>query len=407
MRLQTPFFIALALSACADPRGGQAPPPEPLPGRAEGPPPNASKRGGKAKAKSGAKAELTPDASAQRFGMAFNNTNGLARTADGVLHFVYADGRSLLYERRAKDDAVSVHTLATNGPRLMGIASDGGSGLVVTWSAGAPPMLYAALSEDAGATWTAPKALSRLPGEGPTVMAWREKSGLRAVVAWSSPLRDGEQRAASVWSSQLKGGAWSEAAQVSSGEDRSVWVSLGGDADQVYAVWRAAPLTQETWTLTLAELGRGDRFGAPRSLGIEGHDPSLCIDDRGGLHLGYHHKLTAYRAHSKDGGATWSTPVELGQGLFVRAQCGPGGEVIYDYERFLRPGRPTDSTIKTVSLVVSSDYGRTFTRIDPSGDATGQTRPVTLLNPDGTIELRTLDQTGSEPKVAGVKVTPR
>lgn len=408
MRAPLTFALFFAATACADPRGGQAPPPEPLPGRAEGPS-KAAKAGGKAKAKakSGAKAETTPDPSAQRFGMAFNNTNGLARTADGALHFVYADGRSLLYERRAKDETLSVHTLATNGPRLMGVASDGASGLVVAWSAGAPPTLYAALSEDAGATWTSPQALSSLPGEGPTVMAWREPSGLRAVVAWSTPLRDGEQRAASVWSAQLKGGEWSEAAQVSSGDDRSVWVSLGGDAKNVYAVWRAAPLTAETWTLTLAKLGRGDRFGAPRSLGVEGHDPSLCIDDRGGLHLGYHHQLTAYRAHSTDGGETWSTPVELGQGLFVRAQCGPGGAVVYDYERFLRPGRPTDSSIKTVSLVVSTDYGRSFKSLDPTGGGAGQNRPVTLLNADGSVELRTLDQTGAEPKVAAVKVKTR
>lgn len=409
MRRLLTFALTLPLVACADPRGPQAPPPEPLPEAAPGPIPDRAKRDAKAKsgAKAKAKAELAPTPSAQRFGMAFNNTNGLARTADGALHFVYADGSSLLYERRAPGADARLQTLATNKPRLMGVASDGASGLVVAWSAGAPSMIYAAVSEDAGATWTAPEALSQSPGEGPTVMAWRERGALRAAVAWSTPLRDGEQRAASVYAAQLKGGAWAAPARVSSGEDRAVWVSLGGDGARVYAVWRAAPLTQETWTLTLAELGRGDQWGAPRSLGIEGHDPSLCVDDRGGLHLGYHHELTAYRASSTDGGATWSSPVELGQGLFVRAQCGAKGEVLFDYERFLRPGRITDSTIKTVGLVVSTDRGRTFKTLDPTGGDTGHTRPVTLLGPDGSVEVRTLDHTGAEPKVAGVKVTPR
>ncbi|MCK6523243.1 exo-alpha-sialidase [Myxococcota bacterium] len=407
MRLTLSIVLLLAQTACADPRGGQAPPPEPLPDRAEGPPSGPSKSGGKAKVKSGGKAEIAPDASAMRYGMAFNNTNGLARTSDGALHFVYADGRNLLYERRPKGGEATLQTLATNAPRLMGVASDGGTGLVVVWSAGAPPTLYAAMSEDAGARWTAPEAISTGPGEGPTVMAWRARDGLQAAAAWSTPLRDGDQRKASVWATLLKGGEWSAPVEVSSGDDRSVWVALGGDSDDLYAVWRAAPLTDETWTLTMSKLGRGDRWSAPRSLGIEGHDPSLCIDDRGGLHLGYHHELKAYRTASTDGGETWSTPVELGQGLFVRAQCGPKGEVVFDYVRFLRPGRFTDDSIKTVELVISTDYGRSYKTIDPTGGRAGQTRPVTLLNPDGTVELRSLDMSGDEPKLEGVKVTPR
>ena len=103
MRASLTFALFFAATACADPRGGQAPPPEPLPGRAEGPS-KAAKSGGKAKAKSGAKAETTPDPSAQRFGMAFNNTNGLARTAHGALHPEQRPWAPAMVPWRATDD---------------------------------------------------------------------------------------------------------------------------------------------------------------------------------------------------------------------------------------------------------------------------------------------------------------
>lgn len=393
-------LVAAALVGGAAVAGGGAllsegPPQDPGPQAAAGPqrqsrrqdvgkvPGKASKAG---KAEGPGRPDAGEAARVNALTLAFNNATGALRTQDGALHSIHQKDGAILYTREAPDGARTETRLATTGGQLPALASDGES-LIATWSAGRPPRVYAAISADGGQSWGTAQEVSQGPGTTASARAWREGRSMRAALAWHDPFneRAPDGRAVSIHAATWDGRAWSAPQTLSDPAHRAAFVALGGRAGALKAVWRQE-VSQGVWELVFAELGaRG--WSEPWKPGLTGWDPSFCEDPQGVLHLGYHHQRRAYAARSTDGGRSWSSPTQLGTGLFVHSACAPSGQVAMFFEELTSDGSMFDSSIKTFGLYISDDGGASYTRRPVQEGRTGLVRPTACYNPDGSLEL--------------------
>jgi len=344
-----------------------------------------------------AKARIGPSPTAQRTVLPFNNATAIARVGDGLLTLYRQDGDARLARSRAGTEP-EVITVASGNIGGLAMATDGDA-VLVTFSRGNG--LYAALSEDGGATfaeaWTVVSG-SGSP-QGPAARLWRSEAGLRAVVLYHL----GNQITGQLYTATLMDGKWGAPTRLD-GDGEGSWGTLEGEGDWTVAVWKDFKHREREPTLYSAVLtDPSGGWSEPRSLNQRGADPSLCIDGGGRLHMAFQQAFRQLRyARSDDKGQTWSAArsVEETPGLFGRVTCHPSNPtgVAVTWEKFIGDGSNKDDHVKVVGLARSGDRGETFTMIPVENDRTSQVRSSAVMLEDGTLEVSWVDVRG-EPTV--------
>jgi len=332
----------------------------------------------------------------------YNNSRAVVRTTDGALVTAWTDRGQSLIRRTGADGKSTETTVAASGGASVAIESDGGDLLVAAWTSGTPTGMNAMVSTDGGRSWSAP---ARIPtGSGPsqpTLRVWRSGTQVAAVAAWHEGGRGGPTQ---VYSSSLSGGAWSAAQRIDTGTAEAAFPSVGGKGDTTWILWRDNRSGgRELWSAT--RTGTTGAFTGERATGLQGMDPSLCVDGAGTLHLGFHKMQQVWYAQSADGGSVWGAPVQLdGSGLFARMLCGASSDrLAVVWEDMLQNGNQMDDANKTLGLAVSTDRGRSFRDLDPIQRKVSQILPSAFLGADGTIDLFWVDKASTQLQVQSVR----
>jgi hypothetical protein len=96
----------------------------------------------------------------------------------------------------------------------------------------------------------------------------------------------------------------------------------------------------------------------------EGLDPSVCVTDKGEVHLAYQARMQVFYRRSEDKGKTWLDAVRLGDGLFAKVSCNDIGGIAIAWENMRYRSKADIGTLaknnkaKTVGLATSTDHGR-------------------------------------------------
>jgi len=353
---------------------------------------------------------IGPASRAQQTVLAFNNAASLARVGDTLLT-LYRDSGDVKLARSApaaEGAEASPEATTTTTATTVTVASGNASGVALAVDGQDVLVLFirgnslnAALSDDGGLSFGTAWPIVSGAGrpQGPSVRLWRSEAGLRAVLTYHL----GNQITGQLYTSTLMDGTWSAPARLD-GDGEGSWATLEGDGDRTIAVWKDFRHREREPTLYLAELADPTGpWSAPRSLGMVGADPSLCLDSGGRMHMVYQQNFRQLRyVRSDDRGQTWSAPtsVEEAPGLFGRVTCHPSNpaELAVTWEKFIGDGSNKDDHVKVVGLARSRDRGDTFEVIPVLDNMTSQIRSSALLTGDGALEVSWIDLRG-EPTV--------
>lgn len=254
----------------------------------------------------------------------------------------YASGTDLYYRRyHSADPGAATEALLAWRVTYSAVAGDGGEGVLVAFVSGG--VVYAALSEDEGATFGPPTPLEvEVDSEAaPAVVVWRATDGLRALVAWGG--------ATGLGAALYARGAWTALGNPSTSTSDARFPSLAVDpaTGRMWCAWRA-----KVGTAYHVRLARSDDDGATWTLPakvVGGMDPSLAWDGSR-LWLGYHTggqeaKVGVVPLTST---ATFA-PTTLGTpGLFV-AVAAAAGQVVAIWSRYAYRTAATNDAARSVA----------------------------------------------------------
>ncbi len=221
------------------------------------------------------------------------------------------------------------------------------------------------VSSDGGNTWGMAQNLA--PRGGGLCLASGQNGILYAL--WHS----GDENASDVMFSVWQNGAWSQARAIDAApaDKSAIWSSLCVVGNSIYAVWRENSIGTNFRVFMSRSQNGGTMWDAPRNIIAEDRsgDPTVAADSKGNVVVAYQRAQQIYVVNSGDGGATFSTPKNIGGGLFARVIGNQSGFFALAWERFSGNNAQNDA-VKQTGFVYSTDYGWTFSK-DSALSATG------------------------------------
>jgi hypothetical protein len=322
---------------------------------------------------------------------AFNNAYVLARTEDGALHSLHSASGEVLYRRQAANGSVSEARFGSS--RAPALATDGKDTVMVVWT---DERVMAAISSDGGQSFAAPLVVSATRGQNPSAHLWREGGELKGAIVWHEDLGGGggasggrQESPKGVFGTVLSGNRFSKAQRLDSSSHEAAFATVHGSDQGSVVLWRERQSARGERSIVMAPISQG-RFGSGRSLLSGGLDPSVCVDGKGAIHVGYQNDLKeTWYIRSNDGGSSFSDPLLLDYaGLFVRVACNEAGQVALAWEHFTDPQASfADDTGKTLGLASSNDGGRTWTVHDPTHGERNLALTTCALDDKGRMDI--------------------
>ncbi|RME74601.1 MAG: hypothetical protein D6785_15685, partial [Planctomycetota bacterium] len=196
------------------------------------------------------------------------------------------------------------------------LARDRGGRFYMVWqdSSNGKDEIYFAKSTDQGKTWSPPVDISSTSGNSEKPMILAGDNGVLSVV-W-------QEEVSGSWEiyyarSTTGGDSWSTPVNLSQNAGISYTPSLTQIGNTVYAAW--ADNTSGTWEIYWSKSVDGGITwttpASPFNTGTASLYPCLAADSQGSLHLVWQEDLSGnreiYYARSSDGGASWTSPVNL------------------------------------------------------------------------------------------------
>lgn len=296
--------------------------------------------------------------------LAFNNTPIAARDAQGRLLAAWADNGRPKFGRLENGtwsvtELIRANSGATAAKPTLALLN---GQPVVAWSetTGGTTRVVATRSNDGGATWSAPLELASGQFESPVALfaGARGDGSLGITLAWHDITANTVY--ARAWrGSRWETADWTGAVALTSSGGTGHDVALGGRGGTVYAVWEDARggSNKEIWLAKSTDGGLtwSADYRMARSDGgsVRGEDPSIALAVDGTVYLAYQTASRIYLTQSTDGGIRFSTPRQLGSGLFAHLAANAYGAVAVSWESF--SGNLLDDSIKHYGLALSLD----------------------------------------------------
>lgn len=360
------------------------------PPSSEGGPVGKAGKGGKAGKAGGAGAGT---GGTKKVSAAFNNAYVLARTRDGALHSLHSASGQVLYRRQAADGTISEARFGSS--RAPALATDGKDTVIVVWT---DDQVKAAISTDGGQSFGAPLVISASRGQNPSVHLWREGGELNGAVVWheetggastGGPAGGRQDSPKGVFGSVLTGSRFSKAQRLDSSPHEAAFATVHGSDQGSVVLWRERQSARGERSIVMAPITKG-RFGSGRRVLNDGLDPSVCVDGKGAIHVGYQNELKeTWYTRSNDGGDSFSSPMMLDHsGLFVRVACNDAGQVALAWEHFTDPQASfADDSGKTLGLASSTDGGKSWTVHDPTRGERNLALTTCALDDQGRMDI--------------------
>jgi hypothetical protein len=293
----------------------------------------------------------------------YNNGTAMQRDKNGTLHLLWADDGDLLYGRKPKGAEFTHQLLKRGAQRLPVLGVDGVGGIVVVYRM--KMGLFAMTSDDAGETFGKVVQLSKGDVFAPTLRVWSNGVGKDqqtwGVVAWHSKSKSKDT---TVYAANLVEGVFQEPVRLEYDGAASEFVTIGGYKGESIVVWREKQADSRGWELYMSQQSSPSAvWSNPVKIG-EGLDPSVCVTDKGEVHLAYQARMQVFYRRSEDKGKTWLDAVRLGDGLFAKVSCNDIGGIAIAWENMRYRSKADIGTLaknnkaKTVGLATSTDHGR-------------------------------------------------